>query len=501
MTLQQPSYEKIFHSLPGGFVVLQSNAPVYTVTEMTDKARGILQFRKKPLQRDFAWVFSRIVSPEDLEVLFAKLTKCVSTTDELYPVVIKFHDPKNHGSTHRCELVFHRITSSRSNKLQSIVIAIRYVQDVESENVHLKEKVVADARRLKTMVATIPDIVWEARPDGQIEYANENWYKYIDRPIGTDISNLWLEFLHPDDVERSIAIWTRSLKTGEKYEIEYRFREARTGQYNWFISRALPYKNDAGEIVRWYGTCTNIEAHKKNAKLLDLNKSKDEFISIASHQLRTPATAVKQYLHMLDSGMFGELTSQQHDLLQRAIESNERQLRTITDLLKVAQVDSGEARLNMIHVDMSGLVHEIITDMTEVFKNREQTLVYTPFKQKAIADVDPEAMRMVIENIIDNASKYSDEDTAITVSVKIEKDEICIYVKDNGVGVPPEKRNRLFEKFSRIHNVRSTKVGGTGLGLYWAKRVIDMHDGKITYSENVPQGSIFTIRLKIVEKM
>lgn len=498
---QQLSYEKIFHALPGGFIVLESNPPVYTVAEMTDEARKILKLNRKPIQKDFASIFHRIVSTEDLDVLFTKLTKCVSTTDELYPVVVRIYDSTSPKQIRRCELSFHRIHYGKSSKLRSIVIAIRDVTDLDTEAVHLKERVLADARRLKTMVATIPDIVWEARPDGQIEYANENWYRYIDRPVGSDISNLWLEFLHPDDIERTVATWTRSLTTGEKYEIEYRFREARTGIYNWFITRALPFRNEDGEIVRWFGTCTNIEAHKKNAQLLDLNKSKDEFISIASHQLRTPATAVKQYLHMLDSGMFGELSEQQHDLLQRGIESNERQLRTITDLLKVAQVDSGEARLNMIHVDMSGLVHEIITDMTEVFKNREQALVYTPFKQKAIANVDPEAMRMVIENIIDNASKYSAEDTAITVSVKLEKDEICIHIKDNGVGIPEEKRDKLFEKFSRIHNVRSTKVGGTGLGLYWAKRVIDMHEGKITYKENKPHGSIFTIRLKIVEKM
>lgn len=501
MTQRKISYEKIFHAIPGGYIVLKSNPPVYTVTEMTDEAQAMIGMSRKPLQYDFATVFSRLVSNEDLEGLYIKLTKCVSTNDEMYPVVVRLHDPKHPAKNRRCELSFHRVQSNRAGKLSSIIISIRDVRDLKSENVHLKEKVLADARRLQTMVGTIPDIVWEASPDGQIVYINDNWYKYIDKPPGTDISNLWLDYLHPDDVERSMAVWGRSLKTGEKYEIEYRFREGRTGQYNWFISRALPFKDEDGNIVRWYGTCTNIEAHKKNAQLLDLNKSKDEFISIASHQLRTPATAVKQYLHMLDSGMFGELSQQQHDLLQRGIESNERQLRTITDLLKVAQVDSGEARLNMIHVDMSGLVHEIITDMTEVFKNRQQTLVYSPFKRKAIANVDPEAMRMVIENIIDNASKYSDEDTAITVSVKIEKDEVCIYVKDNGVGIPLEKRDKLFEKFSRIHNSRSTKVGGTGLGLYWARRVIDMHDGKITYNENKPQGSIFTIRLKIVEKM
>lgn len=353
----------------------------------------------------------------------------------------------------------------------------------------------SDARRLMFLVDTITDIVWEADLEGRIVYANRHWYEYIGKEPSNDITNSWSEYLHPDDAEASTAAWEHSLKTGDAFEVEYRLQEAKTSQYNWFIARAMPYRNPEGEVERWYGTCTNIDPKKQNERLLALNRSKDDFISIASHQLRTPATGVKQYLGMLIDGMFGELDAAQQDIAKRAYESNERQLRIISDLLKVAQVDAGEMLLHPVTADISELVHHIIRDMTAVFRDRSQELEYRPFKGNAFASVDMEAIRMVIENIIENASKYSEEDSRVVVSVKLKDGGVHIQVADFGVGINAEDEHLLFDRFSRIDNPLSEKVGGTGLGLYWSKQVVDLHGGSITYRQNKPQGSIFTVCL------
>jgi signal transduction histidine kinase len=229
--------------------------------------------------------------------------------------------------------------------------------------------------------------------------------------------------------------------------------------------------------------------------LVEINKSKDEFISIASHQLRTPATGVKQYLAMLRDGLFGEMTEQQCEILERAYESNERQLRIVTDLLKVAQVDSGKVVLRKEVTNINQLVHYLIRDNMDMFKRRNQQLVFQPLDTKVEADIDSEIVRMVVENIIDNASKYTEEGKSIEVTITDDEAKVKIAVADEGVGIPKDMQRELFKKFVRIDNELSMKVGGTGLGLYWAKRSIDMHGGDIVYRENAPHGSVFEIIL------
>lgn len=356
-----------------------------------------------------------------------------------------------------------------------------------------------DAQRLMFLVDTITEIVWEADLEGNIVYANKNWYEYSGMRAGSDISASWLEYIHPDDLESSVAAWQYSLDTGEPYEVEYRLLEKSSGLYNWFIVRANAFRNAEGDIERWYGTCTNVDPSKQNERLTALNRSKDEFISIASHQLRTPATGVKQYLGMLLDDMFGEISDTQRDILKRAYSSNERQLRIISDLLKVAQLDAGDMLLHPVTTDLSELTHYIIQDMSSVFKERNQSLEYRPYKGKhdALAFVDAESIRMVIENVIDNASKYSPEDTTVAVAIKRAKPFIEIIVSDQGVGIDPEYEDTLFERFARIDNPLSTEVGGTGLGLYWAHQVVMLHSGEIAYHANQPRGSVFTIRLPI----
>lgn len=235
--------------------------------------------------------------------------------------------------------------------------------------------------------------------------------------------------------------------------------------------------------------------------VIEINQSKDEFISIASHQLRTPATGVKQYIGMILEGFFGDITPEQREILLRAYESNERQLRIVTDLLKVAQVDAGKVMLHFETLDINAFVRQIIRDNRATLKRRDQRLKFTSSETSAAVMADPETMHMVIENIIDNASKYMEPGRTITVKVADGDDEVRVSVIDEGVGVPADKVDKLFEKFSRIENELSTKVGGTGLGLYWAKKIIDMHSGDIVYHPNKSGGSVFEIVLPKQNKL
>lgn len=229
--------------------------------------------------------------------------------------------------------------------------------------------------------------------------------------------------------------------------------------------------------------------------LVELNRAKDEFISLAAHQLRTPATGVKQYLGMVIEGFVGELGDGQKAILQKANESNERQLRIVSDLLKVAQVDAGKVRLQKAEVDVVSLIKDVIKEQRETFDRRRQTIVFEPHQSDLTLHFDRDTIRMVFENMIDNASKYSGEDKTVTVQLLEQADEAQIAIIDNGVGIKQEDQGKLFEKFSRIDNPLSTQVGGTGLGLYWAKKIIDLHDGRVTFNSVAGEGTKFTIHL------
>ncbi|MDN5275414.1 MAG: hypothetical protein JWN33_63 [Candidatus Saccharibacteria bacterium] len=240
---------------------------------------------------------------------------------------------------------------------------------------------------------------------------------------------------------------------------------------------------------------------RKNAEqqrvqyLIELNRSKDEFISIASHQLRTPATGVKQYLGMVLEGFVGEVTDRQRDIIQKAYQSNERQLRIVADLLKVAQVDAGKIRLHKQKVSVGEMLGDIIGEQADTYRMRQQSIRFTSPSKATTAHIDVDAVRMVLENIIDNASKYSSEGTTVNVAVKEDDHSFEITVADQGVGIADDEHAKVFEKFSRIENPLSTKVGGTGLGLYWAKKIVDLHGGSVRFTSEPGDGTTFYITL------
>jgi signal transduction histidine kinase len=224
-----------------------------------------------------------------------------------------------------------------------------------------------------------------------------------------------------------------------------------------------------------------------------LNDAKDEFISLASHQLRTPATAVKQYVGMLSHGYAGKMTKEQTSLLNVAYANNERQLEIIEDLLRVAKVDAGKVYLERTTYDLVRQIEEIIEEQEILFKGREQRVLFIKPKRKVNVYNDANLMRMVLGNILDNAGKYSKRGGKITIKIEQDESYTSVVFKDDGVGISIKDRPKLFKKFVRIDNPLSRYVKGTGLGLYWAKKVVDLHEGTIDVRSKPNEGSTFKV--------
>lgn len=401
-------------------------------------------------------------------------------------------------------------TDDDINFLQTVanVLAME-IQRIQTE-VQLRES----EERFRQLADSMPQIVWTAQPDGTTDYYNKQWYDFTGFKPGQP--DKWRNILHPDDQEYTMDTWRKSVKTGKPYEIEFRFKNrGKPKSYRWFLGRALPVKDSKGKIIKWFGTCTDIHDIKRTAKrkdqlekitatlteqrkqLVALSNAKDEFISLASHQLRTPATGVKQYIGMLLEGYVGRLTKEQKNMLKYAYTSNERQLKIIDDLLKVAHVDAGRVNLDIMPCNLVQLVNSVLHEQSSSFEERKQKLSFKSPREEILVPIDAKFIRMVLDNLVDNASKYTPSTKKIAVSIhkKSRSRIVVIKIRDEGVGIDPQDFPKLFQKFSRLSNPMSHLVGGSGLGLYWVKKIIDLHDGNISVASTPGKGSVFTVEL------
>lgn len=239
----------------------------------------------------------------------------------------------------------------------------------------------------------------------------------------------------------------------------------------------------------------NDQLRHQATELERLNRSKDEFISLASHQLRTPATGVKQFLGLVLEGYAGELSEQQTEFLQKAYDSNDRQIDLVNSLLRVAQIDAGKVVLDISEVELGSLITDVIEEQKDTFKERDQRIEVKELDTPAYINADKARIRMVLENLIDNASKYTPHSGSVTIDVSSQKGTCTIAIRDSGVGIDKTSLNQLFTKFTRIQNDLSDSVGGSGLGLYWANKIVLLHGGEISVSSVPGKGSTFSIHL------
>lgn len=237
-----------------------------------------------------------------------------------------------------------------------------------------------------------------------------------------------------------------------------------------------------------------IEVFRDITQEIELENSKDEFISIASHQLRTPATVVKQYMGMLLDGYVGELTEAQTEMLQKAYDYNNNQLHIINDLLKIAQADANKITPIRNEVNLIDLVTEVIGSQQGDYRERSMGIEFSAKVESAPCHVDPLHIRMVVENLLSNANKYSPEGSIVSVSISTSPKYQVIDITDQGIGIAKDDIAKLFQKFSRVHNPESS-ASGSGLGLYWAKKLIDLHNGTISVTSKPGKGTTFTVKL------
>jgi PAS domain S-box-containing protein len=364
--------------------------------------------------------------------------------------------------------------------------------------------------RFRTLADNIQNLAWMANADGWIFWYNQRWYDYT----GTTLDEMqgwgWKKVHHPDHISKVTDFVKHAWHKDEAFELTFPLR-GKDGQYRWFLTRAVPVHDKDGRVERWIGTNTDIEdlkqrhaieqrmemiTEQRNA-LLKINKTKDEFIGLASHQLRTPATAVKQYIGLLVGGYAGPLTSDQTNFLQVAYDSNERELSIIDDLLKTAQIDATKYKLDKQSSDVVAIIEDCVNHLQPTLDQKDQAVVVSSPAAGLQAAVDAREIKLVFVNLLENASKYSYPGSEIKISIRQKDKWAEITVADKGVGISKADQQRIFDKFTRVDNELSDTVTGTGLGLYWVKQLLELHKASVRLTSSLGKGSTFTIKLPL----
>jgi len=361
------------------------------------------------------------------------------------------------------------------------------------------------AAEVSRVLEGIPQIAWTAGVDGETTYLNHRWFDYVGENAVTP--EQIASRLHPDDLAAGFQSWEHALTTQQPLELECRIRN-QAGEYRWMLGRALPSRNEQGEVVQWIGTYTDIHEHKlaqervaqaqrllraNNEELTRVNVDLDSFIYTASHDLKGPITNIEGLLQALADELPIEARQRPpvNDILAMLTKSVERFQRTIGQLSDVAKLQR-EHGLAAAAVPLAPVVRDVALDLAPLVRAAGARLDLDLEDQVAVHFLEKN-LRSVVYNLLSNALKYRDPGRPPQVSLRAYPDgqHVRLTVRDNGLGIDAAGQRRLFGLFERLHD----HVEGSGIGLFMVKKMVENAGGRILVSSEPGVGSTFTVLL------
>jgi two-component system phosphate regulon sensor histidine kinase PhoR len=339
----------------------------------------------------------------------------------------------------------------------------------------------------KYLANNIPQITWTNLPNGEVNYYNQQWHNYTGLSL-QDSKDGWNKIVHPEDLQSTMERFNASLKSGEVFQVENRLKNNADGTYRWHLNRAVPLRDENGEIVFWVGTATDIEEQKREME------KKDEFIGIASHELRTPLTSLKGYLQLLTNYQKDDLPQIVKQYVEKANIAINKLQRLVNDLLDVSKIQAGKLDYPLTKINLAGIIKACIADARHIYP--ENTFLNED-GDEIFVQGNAERLEQVLMNLISNAVKYSQEDKTITVHTSIHNNQVRVSVIDRGIGLSDEEKQRIFERFYRGED-KKYMASGLGMGLYISAEIIRAHNGKIGVNGEFGKGATFYFDLPVI---
>ncbi|MBE9155289.1 PAS domain-containing protein [Nodosilinea sp. LEGE 06152] len=378
-----------------------------------------------------------------------------------------------------------------------------------TEQKHTEAALRKSELHFRTLANSMPQMFWTAQPNGQLEYCNQRWYNYTGLSAAQSFDQGWLAVLHPDDQKRCQSAWTEALQVGQPLALEARPLRAVDGQYRWHLVRAFPLQGEGGEVLRWFGSLTDIHDQKlalaerdralaqervARTEAESANRIKDEFLAMLSHELRTPLNPILGWVSLLRSRSLNAITQ------ARALETIERnakiQAELIEDLLDVSRILRGKLTLDITTVDLASVINAAL-ETVQLSAQAKAIALYTDL-DPAVKSVsgDRNRLQQIVWNLLSNAIKFTPQGGEVTIRLWQDGTYATIEVQDTGQGISADFLPHVFEQFRQADSSSTRAFGGLGLGLAIVRYLSEQHGGQVSVaSPGEGLGATFTVRL------
>ncbi|WP_027379247.1 PAS domain-containing sensor histidine kinase [Chryseobacterium daeguense] len=366
------------------------------------------------------------------------------------------------------------------------VYAIHNMAVNVTDLVAARKEIQESEKKYRDLADSMPQFVWTSDREGNITYINDNWYKYMNFSRDENANEAIRKLIRPEVYPEILRIWEESVRTGQPFEVEYEFQDPQNPEiYRWFLGRAVANFDDKSQINQWIGTFTDIDDFKQ------LQTQKDNFLGIASHELKTPLTSLKLYTQFIEMNLQKQGDLKNAEVAKRMNGQIDKLTELVNDLLDVTKIQNGKIQLNESEFDFDQLVDEVIAEQQMTARHK------ILFNKKQIGRVTADRHRIsqVMSNLISNAIKYSPDADEVHVSTAVENNMITFCVKDFGIGIPEDKQSKVFEQYYRVSGTKEHTFPGLGLGLYISSEIIKRTGGNISVRSVEGKGSDFCFKI------
>ena len=351
--------------------------------------------------------------------------------------------------------------------------------------IRAQSQIIENEANLRRILEGLPVMTWTSKQDGTITFYNKKWYRYTGVDFDEQKWSGWKAILHPEDYTHTLRSFKKAIDSASAFEVENRYLRS-DGRYRWHLNRAIPIFLD-GQVHMWVGTATDIHEQKIS------EQKKDEFINIASHEMKTPLTTATAYLQLIAESL-DQQSGKSKLYATKALASMNRLTELITELLDVSKIQHGKLPYRFKMVDFNQVVEEAIESIHYVAPDYE--IIKTgSIKQKIKAD--RERLIQVMVNLLSNAVKYSPHCKQVSVRVEQQAAELVVEVADKGIGIQKDYIKKIFDRYYRVNQQDAIQFQGLGIGLFITSEIIQRHGGKLWVESTYGEGSKFYFSLPL----
>jgi len=365
--------------------------------------------------------------------------------------------------------------------------------DIDDQK-RFREKIQESELHFKTISNVAPVGLWMTDTNAQNIFVNDTWIQWTGIPFEKQLGTGWIERVLEEDKVDAPAKFRECMQKREKYSTEFRIQKPGE-EIRWCLTEGSPYYNINGEFAGYAGSVTDITQIRK------LEERKDDFIKMASHELKTPITSIKGYVQLL-LNIYNDMDKEKLHLSRNTVKSSlstiskqvSKLTRLISELLDLSRIESGKLELHKTKFSLADMVEETVEDVRHT-ASHHAIIIQNDFEGNVYADKD--RLSQVLLNLLTNAIKYSPDADSVEVSLEGNEKMATIKVIDHGIGIDKKDHEKIFERFYRVEGKSEQTFPGFGIGLFIASEIVQRHKGTITVESEKNNGATFKILLPL----